>query len=132
MRAAAPGGGRRRGGSAPGTRGWERLPWAPPGRAPQALLPGTGREAPREEVTASGDGVGCSKRCPHPASEERGRRWEYDSARGRPELQARLELGLQLPCGAKASAGACVFTLPCGRSPAGRAERAELPGAAER
>lgn len=61
-----------------------------------------------------------------------GRRWEHGSARGRPELQARLGLGLQLPCGAKASEGVCAFTLPCGRSPAGRAERAEPPGAAER
>lgn len=40
--AAAPGGGGRRGGSAPGTRGWERVPWAPPGRARRAARDGAG------------------------------------------------------------------------------------------
>lgn len=64
-----------------------------------------------------------------------GRRWEDGGTRGRPEVWALLELGLQLPWGAKASQGAgAVFTSPTVHAPhpGGRAERAEPPGAAER
>lgn len=50
-------------------------PVGAPGARSAERLPGTGRAAPREEATAEaagGDGVGCSKGCPYPESEERG------------------------------------------------------------